>query len=332
MRIPALLLSAVLVLAAGCGGGGDAAAKPNIDTKGAPFAFPSVSDHQPGAEPTMVSNTLPPEATQIQVLHEGTGRKVGKDDVVVTDVKGQVWDKGGVALPAFVNSFKTGQLLIRPLSTVVPAWEKALPGVKVGSRVLLVAPAADGFGDQGNPGVGILPGDSLMFVIDVLDSVAPGTAAGGKVLSPASDPKLPTVTAGKAPKVNVPRGVDPPAGLVEQLLQQGAGAKVQAGQTILAEYVGVLWRNGKVFDSSWDAGRHPFAARIATTDPKTGESGVIKGWVQALTGKKVGSRLLLVVPPELGYGKGGNSDAGITGTDTLVFVIDILGVYGKAVS
>ncbi len=266
------------------------------------------------------------------MLHEGKGSPVGKDDMVVADVKGQVCDKAGIAFPPFVNSFKNGQLLIRPLGSVVPAWEKALPGVKVGSRVLLVAPPADGFGDQGNPGVSILPGDSLMFVIDILDSVAPRTAADGKVVALTADPKLPTVTAGKDPKVKIPPGVDPPADLVEQLLQQGTGAEVEAGQTIIAEYVGVNWRDGKVFDSSWDPGRHPFAARIATSDPQTGEPGVIEGWVKALTGEKVGSRILIVVPPKLGYGKDGNSEAGITATDTLVFVIDILGTYGKAAS
>ncbi len=329
-RIPALLLAASLLLPAACGGGGgDEGGKTAAST--APFAFPSVSENQPGAEPTVVSRTLPPETTQFQVLHEGTGRQIGQDDVIVADVKGQVWDPDGIDLPAFVNSFRTGQLLIRPLNTVVPAWEKVLPGVKVGSRVLLVAPPADGFGDQGNPGVSIQPFDTIMFVIDVLDSVAPQTMAAGTAVTLAPDAALPTVTAGKNPKITVPK-VDPPRGLVERLLLQGSGAAIKPGQTILAQYVGVLWRDGKKFDSSWDAGRHPFAARVAESDPRTGESGVIKGWVEALVGEKVGSRVLLVVPPSLGYGKAGNPEGGIKGDDTLVFVIDILGVYGKAAS
>ena len=49
-------------------------------------------------------------------------------------------------------------------------------------------------------------------------------------------------------------------------------------------------------------------------------------WDQAIVGKSVGSRLLLSIPPEKGYGKAGNPRAGIRGTDTLVFVVDILGV------
>src|SRR4051812_23255576 len=153
------------MLVAGCNGGDD---KPTSAASASAFAFPTVSTDKVGEEPTIVSKGKPPTTTQVKVLREGKGRPVGADDVVVTDVKGQVWDKDGVDLPAFVNSFKSGDLLIRPITAVVPAWEKALPGLKVGSRVLLIAPPADGFGDQGNSGVGILPFDTIMFVIDIV--------------------------------------------------------------------------------------------------------------------------------------------------------------------
>ncbi|GAA0622722.1 FKBP-type peptidyl-prolyl cis-trans isomerase [Sporichthya brevicatena] len=328
-RAPTLLLAAALLLPAACGGGDEDGGGPNASRSVAPFAFPTVSETKPGAEPKIVSSTAPPDTTQSKVLFEGKGRPVGPDDVVVVRVKGQVWDTDGVDLPAFVNSFSTGQALIRPVDSVVPAWEKVLPGVKVGSRVLIVAPPADGFGDQGNSGVGIFPDDTLMFVLDVLDSVAPGTMATGKPVSLAPDPALPTVTGDRNPRITVPKSAAP-ADLVERLLRQGSGAKIAEGETILAQYVGVLWRDGKVFDSSWEKGRHPFAARIAKSDPQTGESGVIEGWVKSLVGERVGSRILLVVPPKYGYGKAGNPEGGIKGTDTLVFVIDILGVYGKA--
>ena len=51
---------------------------------------------------------------------------------------------------------------------------------------------------------------------------------------------------------------------------------------------------------------------------------MIAGWDEGLVGKTVGSQVLLVVPPDKGYGTSGNESAGITGTDTLVFVVDIL--------
>jgi len=53
---------------------------------------------------------------------------------------------------------------------------------------------------------------------------------------------------------------------------------------------------------------------------------VIQGWDQGIVGKNIGSRLLISIPPEKGYGLGGHPGAGIKGTDTLVFVVDVLGM------
>ena len=88
------------------------------------------------------------------------------------------------------------------------------------------------------------------------------------------------------------------------------------GQRITVQYLGVIWPGGKQFDSSW--GR---------TTPATftiGAGRVIAGWDLGLVGQPVGSQMLLVIPPDDGYGAEGKPDAGITGTDTLVFVVDIL--------
>ena len=57
-------------------------------------------------------------------------------------------------------------------------------------------------------------------------------------------------------------------------------------------------------------------------------SQLIPGWDKGLVGQHIGSRVLLVIPPADGYGKTGNPQAGIKGTDTLVFVVDVLGAYG----
>lgn len=323
-RLPALALIAALLLPAACGGGDD-------KKDSGPFAFPTVSSSKVGEDPKIISNTAAPAESMIKVLTEGTGRPVAAGDVLVTNLKGQAWDTGGVELPAFVDSFSNGEPLVRPLNSIVPAWEKKLPGIKVGSRVLLVAPPADGFGAEGNQQIGIFPTDSLMFVIDIVDAFAVDAMADGKAVAGAnSDKSLPTVTAGKDPKVTVPKG-KAPSDLVSKMLLAGTGAKIEKGQTIVAQYTGVLWPGGKVFDSSWTAGRAPFSARIAESDAATGQSGVIKGWVQGILGQQVGTRLLLIVPPALGYGKAGQPDGGIKGTDTLVFVIDLLGVYGKGV-
>ena len=75
--------------------------------------------------------------------------------------------------------------------------------------------------------------------------------------------------------------------------------------------------SGRVFDSSWSRGQ-PAQFPIGTGQ-------VVAGWDEGLVGQTVGSQVLIVVPPDKGYGVAGESQAGITGTDTLVFVVDILG-------
>jgi peptidylprolyl isomerase len=88
----------------------------------------------------------------------------------------------------------------------------------------------------------------------------------------------------------------------------------------MVQYTGVIWRTKKVFDSSWTR-KQPYTTPI-------GVGQVIKGWDTGLVGQTVGSRVLLVVPPADGYGSAGSSAAGIKGTDTLVFVVDIIAAVG----
>lgn len=313
-----VLLTAGMTIPAACGG-----------DDLAPFAFPTVSSEDPGVEPTVISSTAPPTETMIKVLHEGTGKPIAERDVLVADTKAQVWTDGGVETPAFVNTFTGKNLLFRGIDQTVPGWTKALPGIKVGSRILMVTPPADGFGEEGNPQIGVTKDDSLIWLIDVIDAVAVDALATGRPgKAPAAAAALPTATAGRNPTITVPK-VAAPKKLVAHPLLVGKGAKVAEGQTILAQYTGTIWRSGAVFDTSWKPDRGPFNARIAESNPQTGEAGVIKGWVDGLVGQRVGSRILLVVPPNLGYQKEGNPGAGITGTDTLVFIVDILGVYGE---
>jgi len=79
----------------------------------------------------------------------------------------------------------------------------------------------------------------------------------------------------------------------------------------------MIWRNGQVFDSSW--------SRKTPTVFAVGQGNVVAGLDKGLVGQTVGSRVLLVIPPDQGYGKAGH--APIKGTDTMVFAVDILGAY-----
>lgn len=107
-----------------------------------------------------------------------------------------------------------------------------------------------------------------------------------------------------------------PEELEIQVLVQGTGDTVEAGNTIVVNYLGQTW-GGHVFDNSYDRG--------ASIDFPIGVGAVIGGWDQGLVGQQVGSRVLLSIPPHHGYGSRGVPQAGIGGGDTLVFVVDILG-------
>jgi len=108
-----------------------------------------------------------------------------------------------------------------------------------------------------------------------------------------------------------------PEGLQVQVLEAGDGPAVEAGNTIVVNYHGQIW-DGPVFDSSYTRGQ--------TISFPIGVGMVIGGWDDGLVGKPIGSRVLLSIPPEHGYGPRGVPQAGIGGEDTLVFVVDIVGV------
>jgi peptidylprolyl isomerase len=118
------------------------------------------------------------------------------------------------------------------------------------------------------------------------------------------------------PKVTVPKGA-PPAQLETKELEEGSGAEAKAGDEVTVQYVGVTYKNGKEFDSSWSR-NEPFSFKL-------GAGAVIPGWDQGIEGMKVGSRRELIIPPELAYGEGGYPPT-IGPNETLVFVIDLLEV------
>ena len=130
--------------------------------------------------------------------------------------------------------------------------------------------------------------------------------------------QLPTASGsfGDKPVLTFPEG-GAPTGLQVQVLEEGSGPVVTAGRTIVVNYLGQVW-DGDIFDTSYDRGE--------TIKFPIGTGAVIGGWDKGLVGQTVGSRVLLSVPPEHGYGMRGVPQAGIGGTDTLVFVVDVVGV------
>ena len=304
------LVLAVSVLFAACGSSSKA--------KGAGGDLPTVTGVA-GAAPTIaMPKGSPPKQLVAKVVTEGSGPVVAKGDLLVANYIGQVWATG----KTFDSSFSRGQPVGFSIGVgqVVAGWDEGLVGDKVGSRVLLVIPPDKGYGAGGQPDAGIKGTDTLVFVVDLVGTYGKTLTSAGADL-PQTNADLPSVSAARTtkPVITVPPGKSAPAALSSSVLIEGTGDPVKAGQQILVQYVGVIWNTGKEFDSSWKRG-----------DPATfviGKGNLIPAWDESIPGVKVGSRVLLVVPPAKGYGPNGNAQAGIKGTDTLVFVLDIIAAY-----
>jgi FKBP-type peptidyl-prolyl cis-trans isomerase len=251
-----------------------------------------------------------------KTLIQGTGAKVTSADGMIGNYVAYDWTGKTAKLLGSSYTQGTPSLFVGPL---LPGLESAVVGQKLGSRVLAVIPPADGFGSTGNSEEGIGAKDTLVFVIDMLSTFNTTNVPGKQTTNGGGT--LPTVTAPAAnstagPTITINTKATPPKTLQVKTLIKGSGAVVKKGQELAVQYNGYIWRTGKSFQSSWSEGT-PFTTVI-------GEGQVIPGWDTGLVGQTVGSRVLLVIPPADGYGSAGQSQAGINGTDTLVFVIDIL--------
>lgn len=125
---------------------------------------------------------------------------------------------------------------------------------------------------------------------------------------------------GEKPTITFP-DTDPPPSLQRVILSEGTGPVTQSGDWLITNYLGQVW-GGDVFDNSYDRG--------TTSTFAIGVGKVVPGWDVGLVGVPVGSRVMLSLPPADGYGSAGNSSAGIKGTDTLVFVVDIVDAVGAS--
>ena len=133
-------------------------------------------------------------------------------------------------------------------------------------------------------------------------------------MNPSESTVMPIVSAnaGQTPTISKPEGM-PPSTLTASDVIVGSGAEVLATSTLTVHYILMAWSTGKIIESSWSG--QPATFPLAN---------VVEGWQKGLPGAKVGGRRLLILPPSMGYGAAGAGPIGPN--ETLIFVVDIIGV------
>jgi peptidylprolyl isomerase len=258
-----------------------------------------------GSAPKVTFATpLSTKTTQRSTLIKGTGPTVKEGDALTVGLVGYDARTG----KQLANSAYGTASLAVDASRYIPGLARSLDCTRVGERFASVVPAAEAFGTVGSSAIGVKPGDSLVFVVDVR-SITPTKATGASKPLPSGFPTV-TLASDGQPTITIPKTAAPKTLRIAES-KTGTGAVVKSTDQVTVQYQGVLWRTGKVFDQSW--GKSP-----ATFMP----SQVVKGFGKALVGHRVGSQVVTIVPPSEGYGSKGQGD--IKGTDTMVFVVDIL--------
>lgn len=313
----AVLAALPLLFAAACGGqsGGEGGA-----TAASPAALTVTGEV--GKKPTVTfPEGEPPATSSAKVVVEGEGEPIPANAAVVANLTVYNWDGKSNAMGG--STYDAGTPEVVPLTDQLPKVVKdGFSQVRIGGRFYAVV-AADSYTkeqlDQAKA-QGADVSAAQVFVVDVVDAPKKLAASGKTVDFELDGVELKHPGEGKAPELSTKTDMKAPKKLVAETVIEGGGEKVKSGQHLLVQYVGKIWGTDKEFDSSWSRGQ-PAIFQIGTGK-------VIKGWDEGLVGRPVGSRVLLSIPPKLGYGEQGQGE--IKGTDTLVFAVDILAAYDAA--
>jgi len=246
--------------------------------------------------------------TERTVVSRGDGEEVRTGDLVMANFAVYNGTTGERATSTAFGATGSIRLTV-DVTQLLPGIVKTVLCATEGSRVVGVVTSDDGFGSAGYAEFGIEPGTTLVFVIDVVDIIAAQADGEQQPDLGAPFPAIEYDQNGR-PTVEIP-DAEPPATLAIGLVLKGDGAVVGQDDEFTIHYQGVNWTTGDIFDESWGGAPRSFTS-------------VISGFKKAIVGQTVGSRVVVVIPPAEGYGEAGNAGAGILGTDTLVFVIDIL--------
>jgi len=262
------------------------------------------------------SEVAVPEKTTVTTLVKGDGEAIADGDTVST----YLWLGNGSTKKEAYSDYTNGAPEQLPNNGQLgEVFTQLFAGATYGSRVVAVTTPAELLGPSADgSSLGIGADDSLVVVADFVEkaAVAP-TPTDDKAhdASPDTQPKV-VEKDGKPTGLDW-TGIDEPAldtPVQRVMLKEGTGPAVKPTDTVTVNYLGEVYQADKPFDESY------------TGEPLTSAlSGLIQGWSIGLDGVKVGSRVLLQIPPDYGYGAQGSGES-IPGNATLWFVIDVVSV------
>lgn len=320
-------LTALALTLGGCGG--DAGGEPSASPTSPSPTVTQTPTPTPALEPTWLADLsgievsadqasqpevsapypFAVEQTLDQVVVEGAGTAVPHEKALVRLQYVGINARTG---EVFDSSWLAGEPVVFPLAQVIPGFATGLVGKPVGSRVAIAIPSEDGYGAQGNPQAGIEPDDTLLFVVDILDTELAGPE--GVELTP--PPGLPQVSEGDgAPQITIPADLPEPTDVQVETLIQGGGEALAPEDALTSHSVCVAWDGTEV---------HNDYGGPAATDAAAGS--VHQALFNSLVGQQVGSRVLVVLPGPVAF-PNGNPTPSIAPNTPMACVVDVLFVY-----
>lgn len=246
-------------------------------------------------------------AIETAVVKEGSGPKITGSQTINVDLVSLGGSSATVLRQTAFNGTDTiSEYLTPPTDPAAPTLCNALGGVREGSQVVVLVPKSVTGGTE----------SAVLFL--QINKVNLPHAVGDAVGNLETGiPNVVRDTTNGKPSVQWTSAAAPADLKVVTLIKGwGEPLKSNAGQAINVHYRVWVWGSQVEADSSW--------SRETPYDTQLQSDAVVEGWVKGLDGVTVGSQVMLIVPPSLGYGDVDKGEA-IPANSTLVFVIDVLG-------
>jgi peptidylprolyl isomerase len=297
------------------------ASSTNTDPAETTATFPEISGEFGQTPKVEFSGSPDADSVETLIVTGGTEGMVTPHDLVASHQVFYEWGADGSVREAY-SSYDGAPLLLSMtvLAEIAPEAAEAFEGQEVGTRLAMVFPPYESSIVPDSESVE--DGASTLFVYDIVDRYPAGLTVDQEEGDAIYDGRgeLPDVRVpqGEQPQVTVP-DTDPPEELVATTLIEGDGEPATAGSTLITQFHGQTWDDETEFDSTWAYGAVPKDFQL---DP----SSLILGWLEGLEGVRAGSRVMLTVPPEWGYGSTGNVAVDLGPDETLVYVIDVVDV------